>query len=526
MGGEGDCVMAVRRIPNERLRALLGAAGWSGERLARTVNALGAEAGLPLQYRRASVGQWLAGMRPAPAVAALVAEAFTRELGRPVDVAETGLEPPGAQPPTEAPPADSLWETDPATRLAELSGDGPRRRRGTGAASADGVYSLAALRVPDWVEAGRALNGRGPWSGSGAATAGATGRTGRTGGTSAGGRIGRSVRAAGGAGGTGAGGLGGPRVDREQVAAAGAMVRVFSDADAAFGGGHSRAALAGYLRTVIAPALRAQASPAVRRELLAVASRLTYLCGFMCFDDELHGAAEHYYLAGLRLAAEAGDCTGYAVTLRALSVQAGALGHPLPALYLAEAAVHTVTTAGSGPEAVDAAEGSARTRAFLFGQLAVAEATVGDRQAAVAHLSTAQAHLERADGESGSVGAYHSASLAHQHAAVAAAAGEHGRAIAALQASLRHRPADERRSRAVTLARLAELQLAAGHLEAACASWQAFCDEYPRLRSARIERALDVLRSRTAAHRGNSAARALHARATALRAQRRAGAAD
>jgi len=469
--------MAARRIPNERLRELLGEAGWSGERLARAVNTLGAEAGLPLQYRRASVGQWLAGMRPAPAVAALVAEAFSRALDRPVGVAETGLEPRGTQPPDGL--AGSWWETDAAARLTELSDGGARRRP----ASAGGVYSLAALHVPGWAAAEQGFSGRAPRP-SGADRA---------------------------------------RVDREQVAAANAMLQVFSDTDAAFGGGHSRTALVGYLRTAIAPALRVEASPALRRELLTVASRLAYLCGFMCFDDELHGAAEHYYLAGLRLAAEAGDSTGYAVTLRALSVQAGALGHSMPALHLAEAAVSAVSTANPGPVTGTAADGSARTRAFLFGQLAVAQAATGDRHAAVTHLGTAQAHLERADGGSGSVGAYHSASLAHQHAAVAASAGEHGRAIAALQSSLRHRPTDERRSRAVTLARLAELQLAAGHLEAACASWHSFCDEYPRLRSARIERALDVLRSRTAAHRGNSTARALHARATALRAERRAG---
>jgi len=47
----------------------------------------------------------------------------------------------------------------------------------------------------------------------------------------------------------------------------------------------------GYLATVIAPWLRATAPPVVRRELLTAAARLTYLCGFTHYDDELHSAS-------------------------------------------------------------------------------------------------------------------------------------------------------------------------------------------------------------------------------------------
>jgi tetratricopeptide (TPR) repeat protein len=183
----------------------------------------------------------------------------------------------------------------------------------------------------------------------------------------------------------------------------------------------------------------------------------------------------------------------------------------MPALHLAEAAVETASAAGP-----------VRTRAFLLGQLAVAQAAVGDRRAALNRLGTAEALLERADCEPGAVGAFHLGSLAHQHAAVALSAGDSARAISSLRTSVRLRPPDERRSRAVALSRLAEVQFAAGRLEAACATWHEFCDEYPRLHAARIEQALAVLRRRTAAHLGNPAARALHARATALRTQHRA----
>ncbi|MDH6577753.1 hypothetical protein [Kitasatospora sp. MAP5-34] len=66
------------------------------------------------------------------------------------------------------------------------------------------------------------------------------------------------------------------------------------------------------------------------------------------------------------------------------------------------------------------------------------------------------------------VGAYHGASLAHQRSVVATHLGDLPGAVAALRDSLRHRPAQENRSRALTLARLAELQPASGSLEAAC----------------------------------------------------------
>ena len=261
-------------------------------------------------------------------------------------------------------------------------------------------------------------------------------------------------------------------------------------------------ALSAYLGTTVSPWLRAETSPAVRRELFSVAARLIYLFAFMCFDDELHGVAERYYLTSLRLAAEAGDPVCYAAGLRQLSVQARLLGHVQPAVHLAEAAVRTAKRTATPA-----------TCAFLAGQLAVANAANGDRHTAMTHLAQAEHELQRSGSTASPVATYHPASLAHQHAAVAACLGDRREAAAALTRSIRHRPAGERRSHAITLARLAELQWTDGHLDQACHTWHHFLDIYPPLCSRRATTALANLRAATRPHQHVPAVRALRQRA-------------
>lgn len=451
----GDVVVVSRRMPNTMLRELLAETGWTGEALARAVNVTGAEAGIPLRYGRSSVAHWLSGMCPRRPVPEFVAEAFSRKLCRPVPVAATGLvKSMGLDTATPA----RWWEMDVVSRLLaprEVGAGGSMLLAGRG-------YRLSDLTVPSWAELTCARRGR-SWAAGSA-----------------------------------------EKVERWHVHSAAGMVELFSDADFAFGGGHARLALAGYLATTIAPWLGATATPAVRRELLMTASRLTYLCGFMHFDDELHGAAQYYYLTSLRLATEAGDATGYAVTLRALSGQARLLGHHRQAVDLAEAAVHAASEATRS-----------QTSAFLYGQLAVAHAADGDRRQAIRHLFTAERHLDRARDAPEPIGGCHAASLAHQQAAVRAKLGDRAGAIQALTVSVRHRPAGERRSRAITLARLAELQLDAGELEAACGTWQRFLQDYPHLRSRRVGRALASMRARLRPHQNNSAVIALRRKAPA-----------
>jgi hypothetical protein len=448
-----------RRVPNTMLRQLLTEADWTGDALARAVNAVGAEAGMPLRYERSSVAHWLSGICPRSPVPGFVSEALSRKLGRPVPVSATGLVRPVGSATTSS---VRWWDTDVVSRLLSP------REVGTGGGEplAGWGYRLSDLAVPDWVELTGVRSGR-SWTPE-------------------------SVE----------------KVERWHVRSAAGMVELFSDADFAFGGGYARIGLASYLAATVAPWLRATATPVVRRELLMAASRLTYLCGFMHFDDELHGAAQHYYLTNLRLTAEAGDSTGYAVTLCALSHQARLLGHRQQAVTLAQAAARTAcSTKGMWT--------GAQTSAFLFGQLAVAHAAAGDRREAIRYLNTAERHLDRVRDEPEPIGGCHAASVAHQQAKVRAMLGDRVGAIQALTVSVRHRPAGERRSRAITLARLAELQLDAGELEAACGTWQRFLQDYPHLRSRRVGSAFTSMRARLRPHQNNSAVIALRIRVPA-----------
>lgn len=460
--------MAALREPNERLRALLGEARWTGQALARAVNAVGAESGQRLRYSRASVAHWLAGVRPRPPVPDLIAEAFSRRLGRPVTVRAVGLaEPdpgfgPGGQGTGAGPGAGpGTGALDTAAALVELgSADADPARR---AELRNAVYTLSLPPVPRWSEPparpkrSRPAARRGPWEWPG------------------------------------------------QLEAAAWVANFFSDADAAFGGGHGRSALAAYLASDIAPRLRSAAVSRPHRRMLAAAANLTYQCGYMCFDDNMHGAAQRYYVTALRLAAEAGDRQSYGVVLRAMSVQAHCLGHRIHALRLAEAAV-TGIARWAGPA----------TGSYLLSQLAVAKAGVGDRGAALADMRTAERRLARTDPASDIIGAHHQASLHHQRAEMLIALGDRPGAIAALVTSLRHRPRTERRSRTIALARMAGLQLDHGHLEAAVETWHRFLDDYPNLRCGRADAALATLRARIRPHRDNAGALRLWGRAATM----------
>jgi tetratricopeptide (TPR) repeat protein len=454
-------VEMARRVPNTLLRELLSEAGWTGDALARTVNAVGAESGMSLRYGRSSVAHWLSGMRPWRPIPDLVAEAFSRKLGRRVSIGDTGLVQLEADEGVTIPPPRQAdwWEADAASRLLAPQEVGA----GGSVPLASSGYRLSDLAVPSWSELSRMRQDR-TWMADSA-----------------------------------------EKVERWQVRSATGMIQLFSDADFAFGGGHARLALSCYLAATITPWLRSTATPAVRRELLAAASRLTYLCGFMYFDDELHGAAQHYYLTNLKLVAEAGDATSYAVTLRALSGQARSLGHHREAVQLAEAAVCAATNT-TDPQ----------TSAFLFGQLAVAHAADGNHREAALYLIRAEHHLERVGEAPSPIGGYDVATLAHQQAAVRAKVGDRRGAIQALTVSIRHRPAAERRSRAITLARLAELQLDAGELEAACGTWQRFLLDYPYLRSRRVNRAFASMRARLRPYQNNSAVIALRRKMASL----------
>ncbi|WP_432077541.1 tetratricopeptide repeat protein [Streptomyces sp. YPW6] len=465
----------ARRTPNQALRLLLREAGWSGARLAREVNALGAAQGTPLSYDRTAVAHWLAGSRPRRPAPALVAEALSRGLGRPVREGDAGFGPARGAAQGERDAVESL---DEALRTTG-------RRRVTLA----GAYSLAALTLP----CGPLTQPYGPQAKPHASRPGVSGAP--------------------------AGAHGPPfprnappvltthtthpslpsgRVDAAHVASARELLALFSRGDAVLGGGPVYEPLRQYLAATVLPWLKRDMRPAVRRELLTVASRLTYLCAFTHFDMNRHAAAQRLYLTSAELAGEAGDRVGRGLALRGLSVQAHALGHFAEAHRLAEQAASAALR-----------HVPPHQKAFFHGQLAVTLAGRGDAGHA-RHLSLADRCLERSSsGGSTPVGAFHPGSLALQRAAVAVSLGDRHAAARALDLSLRHRPADERRSRALSLAELAETQLAMGHLEQACRTWHEFLDGHPVVDSARADDRLRLLIARTRPYSGNPAVNAL-----------------
>ncbi|MBR7826224.1 hypothetical protein KDK95_07925 [Actinospica sp. MGRD01-02] len=448
------------RTTNETLRGLLNEARWTGDALAKQVNALAAEIGLLIRLDRRSVSHWLAGRHPRSPLPELIAEAFARRLGQPVSVSDIGLTSPDSPFP-EDPNADPLDTLEFLCRLAESGRESDQ----------GGVYSLADLaNVPAWPAGGELY--RPP------------------------------LREPAGA-----------RLEPEHVVAAEQMAQVFMGADSVFGGGYARAALARYLAYDIAPRLRAPARRETRSRMLSVATELAYLCGFMCFDDEQNAIAQRYYLVSLKLSVENEDPVGYAVALRAMSVQARALGHAREALTLAKAAVASVEGTAS---AVSDAQ-----RASLYGPLAVAAAAHGDRDAALAALTRAQrlgagSPTGFAAADDRRICQYRAASHAYQEAAVRSLLGDRSGAIRVLSESVRRRPADERRSRAITLASLAELHLDQGHLEESIAACHAFIDDYPPLHSSRARTALHHLTARLRPHAANHGARQLLVRAAAV----------
>nr|CEL13471.1 putative transcriptional regulator [Kibdelosporangium sp. MJ126-NF4]CTQ99158.1 putative transcriptional regulator [Kibdelosporangium sp. MJ126-NF4] len=423
--------MVPSRTPNRLLRALLHESGWSGQKLANAVNAAAAENGVKLSYDRTSVFHWLAGSRPPPTVVAMVAEVLSRQLARPIQDSDTGLT--GShRHHDQGIPGE---ETQVVEQLVRLGNAGSPRRSVLRAV----IYTLTSLNVPSLGAAATALPP--------------------------------------------------PAGERERIGTAHAdaaelILTVFSDNDNTFGGGKALPALTAYLATDVASWLRAPASPTARARLCAAAAKLSYLAGWMCFDELLQGAAQRYYRAAATLAATAGNLDCYTAAVRAQSVQAYHLGHYHRARDLAEAALR------------DAHGLSSKHVAFVMGQAALAHASCGDHRQALAELATTERLLEKDTDTAAAVGAYHLAALEYHRAEVLSHCGDRHQAIAALRSSLCHRPPTERRARAVSTARLAELYLDIGHVEFACVALSQVLDDRFHLSCTRVERTIASLRAR------------------------------
>ncbi|RBM04734.1 hypothetical protein [Streptomyces sp. PT12] len=266
------------------------------------------------------------------------------------------------------------------------------------------------------------------------------------------------------------------------------------------GGRHARSALAAYLADDVVPLLHSGLARRARGEVLVAASRLAFLLARMYEDGLLHGVAQRYYTGAHRLAAEAGDRASWSIVVRAMSAQAQRLGHLPSALQLAEAAHHGARSAAPAQQA------------YVQAQLAVALAQTGDRRGALEALARAERAAERATSPAAPFDSYPRAALHFQTSVALESLGDLQGALASLRRSAGERSATDVRGRALTQARFGQLLLHTGHLDEACAAWDAFLTARERLRSGDAERAVRDMRRALAPHRNRKPAAELLAR--------------
>ncbi|MEV0276261.1 helix-turn-helix transcriptional regulator [Streptomyces sp. NPDC050610] len=462
--------MAERRCPNERLRALLREAGWTHEAFARAVNSVGSEIGLSLAYDRSSVSHWLAGTRPNAPVPQLIVEALTRRTGRAMTAGAAGFEETSPQPPPS--PQDPLNPQEP-----------PAVRR---AGAAETVNALAVLsrqdtdpvtRAPLLLRPFRAAVSHVPvWAEPQEAPAEPLSAE----------RM---------------------RVGSSEVAVLRGAVRFFASSMDAHGGAHARVALAACIADTAVPWLRAPGPQDVRDTLRTETARLAFVLARMHADMSGHGLAQRYLRLSMELANQTRDRVTWAVALRAIGAQSLALGHRRTALHCVEAAVDALP-----------AHASHAVRAFALAQLALTRAAVGERHAALTALAAAERSGERSWDHSGDrppedggpFAHYPPAALAFQTAETLHRLGQFAAASRALEQSLRHRAAADRRGRALTLARQAEILLEMGQLEEACATWREFLRAGDGLRSHTVGSAVQSMRAGLTPYRGHPALHGLH----------------
>lgn len=439
--------MASRRGPNRDLRMLLTEAAWTASALARAVNAAGAEVGIELSYDRTSVAHWLSGTRPRHPVPQLVGEVLSRRLGRSVTAATAGFPEKGNS------PAGPPTKDGAVAHLAQLAGlDAHPLQR---APLHRTPYRSGLRHIPEWRDPAHPPGGNtGPRAGA---------------------RVGR------------------PEVDTLKLAVLG-----FTTGLDRHGGGYARTALGVYLADDVAPWLRSPASESVHRELLTESAHLVFLLARKYADSALHGVAQRYFVAALGLANEADDRTTWAVVQRGMSCQALLLDHRRAALAHGERASLALPPSAPAP-----------ARAFVTAQLAVAQAAVGNRRAALRALGEAEQASDADASDTGPFASYPVAALKYQQAQTLHRLGDLPGAVAALDSCALHRPPEDRRGCALTHGARTGLLMSQGHVEEASASWREFLLAKSGLRSAQVSRVDRELRRLFLAYRAQPAVRAL-----------------
>ncbi|WP_037669071.1 hypothetical protein [Streptomyces griseus] len=371
----------AQRTPNRQLAALIAEAGFSNAGLARRVDQLGLEHGLDLRYDKTSVTRWLRGQQPRGTTPALIAEVFTRRLGRRLTAQDLGLDACApvyaglefAATPEEAVDIVSgLWRKDSGShaelRKIAFTPAGlvvPSRdwligradeRVARGEAPAPRPDQAGALRVPAQARPTPRLPAV-PEQGMPALPR----------------QRGQAERGP------------GQKVTGGDIAALRSVGELFRTLDNSYGGGHARQALVRYLEHECEPMLRGTYGEQTGRRLFGAAADLTRLAGWTSFDITAHGLAQRYFVQALRLAQAAGDRAYGSYVLVTMSRQAVYLGHGREAVQLARVAQQGV--GNNAPPVV---------QALLHAAEARGHGVLGEVRACTASLVRAERALEAA----------------------------------------------------------------------------------------------------------------------------------
>ncbi|MER5205368.1 regulator [Streptomyces sp. NPDC002825] len=478
-----------QRIPNRQLAALIAEAGFSNAGLARRVDQLGLEHGLDLRYDKTSVTRWLRGQQPRGTTPALIAEVFTRRLGRRLSAQDLGLD-------ACAPVYAGLEFAATPEEAVDIVSGLWRKDSGSHAELRKIAFTPAGLVVPsrDWL-IGRADDRVARGEPSTAAAAPHDPRVPPQGRFSVPRQRGTDRGP-------------GQRVSSGDIAALRSVGELFRTLDHAYGGGHARQALVRYLEHEAEPMLRGTYGESVGRRLFAAAADLTRLAGWTSYDIAAHGLAQRYFVQALRLAQAAGDRAYGSYVLLTMSCQAVYLGHGREAVQLAR-----VAQQGVGPAAPPVVQ------AMLHAVEARGHAVLGEARACSASLVRAERALEAArPGDEVPYWARHfdEAQLADELGHCHRDLQQYRPAAQHAERALQLRAPGFARSRLFCRVVLATSRLALGELDQACALGAEAAQQASEMRSARAVEYVRDFERRLEPYRDAAAARTYRDRVAAL----------
>ncbi|MCZ7460773.1 regulator [Streptomyces sp. WMMC940] len=476
-----------QRTPNRQLAALIAEAGFSNAGLARRVDQLGLEHGLDLRYDKTSVTRWLRGQQPRGTTPALIAEVFTRRLGRRLSAQDLGLD-------ACAPVYAGLEFAATPEEAVDIVSGLWRKDSGSHAELRKIAFTPAGLVVPsrDWL-IGRAdervARGEPTQSGAQARVPGQGGRTSvpRQRGTDRG---------------------PGQRVGPGDIAALRSVGELFRTLDHAYGGGHARQALVRYLEHEAEPMLRGTYGEGTGRRLFGAVADLTRLAGWTSFDIAAHGLAQRYFVQALRLAQAAGDRAYGAYVLVTMARQAVYLGHGREAVQLTRVAQQGVGS--SAPPAVQALLHAVEARGY---------GVLGEVRSCTASLVRAERTLDTArpgDDVPHWARFFDEAQLADEFGHCHRDLQQYRAAVQHAERSLQLRAPGFARSRLFCRVVLATSRLGLGELDQACALGAEAAQQASEMRSARAIEYVRDFERRLEPYRDAAAVRTYRDRVAAM----------